>query len=202
MKKTLLLVAVLFTAFTSFATQHTITTEGNTYSPNQLNATVGDTVHFEISEMHPTVQVSLLTFLANGTEELAGGFGLHTSNFSIVLTDDDVPGITYVCVNHVGQGMKGGIVVAASTVAIAELSPEVEFTFGPNPVVNNQFGYTINTSESTVFNIYSVTGKLEKTIEITSNEGIINLDLIPGNYILQVATRNGEAIETVRLSVK
>ncbi len=200
MKKLLSLLILAFVASNIYATQFTIGVQGLTYNPALVQAFVGDTVHFEITSNHPTVQVAPATWLANGTDELAGGFGTHTSNFTIVLTEADVPGISYVCANHVASGMKG-VIQVTSTVDITEAT-ETSVSFGPNPVYDQQLNYSLSNADIATFSIYSITGQLAKSIEVTEKEGVINLDLIPGNYILQIRKKNGELIKTARLNIQ
>lgn len=93
-----------------YANIHTVTTVGSTYSPNSLNANIGDTIVFSASSTHPLVQVSQATWDANGKTELAGGWGTKTSNYTHVISA--AGDIYYVCKNHVAGGMKGKVTVS------------------------------------------------------------------------------------------
>lgn len=116
MKKVLLFAVALLFAFSASATIHEVSTSGITYNPNVVNATVGDTVSFTIPSNHPTREVSQSTWNANMSTVLAGGFGTFDVNFQLIITEDMLPVVYYVCVNHIGSGMKGLINVEAAVV--------------------------------------------------------------------------------------
>src|SRR5436190_12390939 len=94
-----LIITLLLTCSKLFAAHFTVTPLGSlTYSPSVINASVNDTVTIGASGTHPPVEVSQATWNANGNTPLAGGFGLHSTTFDIILT---TPGVIYfVCNNH------------------------------------------------------------------------------------------------------
>ncbi|MGY8988913.1 MAG: PKD domain-containing protein [Flavobacteriales bacterium] len=106
MKKTLLF--LLFIPFIAFS-QTTITTSGNTFSPDTVILYVGDSVHFTLLGTHNAVEVNNTTWIANGTVSNGGfnvGYGL--SEWIII---NSVQTYYYVCQSHVGAfGMKGVII--------------------------------------------------------------------------------------------
>ena len=77
---------MLFAVNMAFATNHTIITQGFTYSPATTNAAVGDTVTISASGTHPCKQVDLANWTAQTTNTLSTGWGTKTSTFSITIT--------------------------------------------------------------------------------------------------------------------
>ncbi len=75
MKRVLLTLVLAFSLSIAMAqTTHTITASGLIYSPDNISVSVGDTVVFNVTSAHPTLEVSQATWQANGTTALPGGF--------------------------------------------------------------------------------------------------------------------------------
>jgi len=191
----------LLLGFNLNATEHTITTSGLTYTPAVLDAAVGDTVTFIIASNHPTAQVSEDSWNANQGTPMSGGFGTFDSQFSIEITEDMAPTIYYVCVNHIGAGMKGLINVMVS--GVEEITNDIDFNFGPNPVSENQINYSIGSSDfdNGVLNIFNIHGQLIRAISINNSNGTISLDLVAGNYFMQIRNQDGELFASERITV-
>jgi len=202
MKKTLLLLTVLIFAFSTQAATFNVTTSGNTYVPATVTASIGDTVKFTITQLHPTVQVTGATWNANGFTPIASGFG-GSSNFEVVITASSPDTLYYVCANHVSSGMKGIIVVdAGSSSAINEVEVS-NITIGPNPVVGNEINYSFTNQVSpSVITIYSITGQIVESVNITTTSGVIPANFAKGNYILKAYNQVGEIIATEKIIVE
>lgn len=99
---------------TGYATKHTITNDGFTFSPASLTAQSGDTLVFSIGNDHNVVEVSKTTWDANGTTS-NGGFQLPFGGGMLVLTQ---PGVYYyVCEPHASQGMKARLTIQSASQA-------------------------------------------------------------------------------------
>ena len=112
--KKLLQILIIFFLFNNAYTQ--ITTIGNTFSPDTLNVTVGDTVTFTLGATHNAVGVSQNAWMANNYSQLViGGINIGTG-----LTGYYIPTVAqtyyYVCQAHVAMGMKGIIIASSATV--------------------------------------------------------------------------------------
>ena len=80
MKHSILLIAMaIFILLNVSATDHTIVTIGNTYSPSSITVQLGYRVTINAIVNHPTTQVSLTTWNANGSTPVGGGFVQETS---------------------------------------------------------------------------------------------------------------------------
>tara|TARA_B100000683_G_scaffold231836_1_gene233577 strand:- start:2049 stop:5723 length:3675 start_codon:yes stop_codon:yes gene_type:complete len=101
-------IIVLFSTFI-YATTHTIQTIGNTFSPSNTVANVGDSIHFILGPSHNAVEVSQSTYDNFGTSS-NGGFSIPFGSDTIIVINS--PGILYyVCQPHVSSGMRGTIYV-------------------------------------------------------------------------------------------
>ena len=100
---------VLFSFNISYA--QNIVNIGNTFSPDTLTVTVGDSVTFNIDSTHNAVEVDQATWLANGTTS-NGGFNIPFGGGTFTPTAAQT--YYYVCQPHAGGGMKGVIVASAA----------------------------------------------------------------------------------------
>jgi plastocyanin len=95
--------------YTSVGSTIIVTSAGLTFSPDLVTIQVGDTVSWQIADVHNVVQVDESTWNSNGTAP-NGGFNLPFGGGEVVF---DTPGeYYYVCQPHAGQSMKGRVVVA------------------------------------------------------------------------------------------
>ncbi len=105
----------LLVASSSFATTHTITNSGNTYTPNNLTIIEGDDILFSIASNHNAVQVSQTTYNANGNTAMPGGFSVPFGGGTVTASALPVGTYYYVCSPHASLGMKGTITVLPNT---------------------------------------------------------------------------------------
>jgi len=133
MKKNYLLIVLLMSFLSlnsAFATQHTVTTSGFTFTPDSLDAHVGDTIVYVLSGIHSAVEVSQATWLANGNTP-SGTFGVPFGGGMSVV--DQVKTYYYVCGNHYFMGMKGRIFVTNPSGINTVSSTSFSFDVFPNP---------------------------------------------------------------------
>ena len=192
MKKIITIFACLiFISQSLFATKHIITTSGFAYSPATTNAAIGDTISIAGSSMHPAVQVDQSTWNANGTTQLAGGWGSKTTTYTFTITSANT--IYFVCSNHVASNqMKGQITV--TTTGIKQVSATTnKAVLYPNPVVNGEF--TVKTENNTTngkVTIYNIEGKLLETYTLTAGITEIKTKLPTGEYFYAVTVNQKE----------
>src|SRR5437762_1653470 len=106
MKKNYLFILIaMFISMQQLSAAHfnIVTTSSFTFSPATTNATVGDTITIGASSTHPTVQVDLATWNANGSTPMVGGWGTKTSSYTFTIMT--AAHIYFVCANHVSSGM-------------------------------------------------------------------------------------------------
>jgi len=187
-------------AVSAFATDHTITTSGFSYSPVVLTVMVGDNVTIVASPNHPTTQVSLETWEASGTTPLAGGFGTNTTSFTFAITS--VETIYYVCDNHVAGGMKGQIIVDTSS--LDDYTSSVKVDLGAMPITDGILNYTIapTTIDLGLIEVISINGKRLVSEAIVDNSGSVALKAAAGQYILLMRDNAGQVIYREAISVR
>jgi plastocyanin len=140
MKKTLLSFLMLSIAFTGFSETLTIVNEGFTFSPDNIEIQLGDSVIFDLGDIHDAVEVSQSTWEANGNTPLEGGFAVPFGGG--LVTPNMLPEGThyYVCEPHASGGMKGIIVVQGSSETMTIVNEG--FTFSPDSI-SIPIGYNI-----------------------------------------------------------
>ncbi|MEP7265845.1 MAG: T9SS type A sorting domain-containing protein [Bacteroidota bacterium] len=199
MKKVYLLftMIVLFSA-SAFCAQFSITTPGFFYSPATTNLAVGDTVNISASSTHPCVEVSQTTWNNNQTTPLAGGFGVHSSSFMIVIS---APGTIYfLCQNHGPSGMKGQIVATASNVA--ETIGDNTIKLLSSSIMYNEVTILNTTGYRGEMQVYDLSGKLI-TVQPISNETRqqVTVDLNRGIFLYRFNMEGNKPTATERLYV-
>lgn len=112
MKKIYLSILASMLVSVSFATVHTVTNSGQTFTPAALNITVGDTVVWTIGGSHNVVEVDMATYTANGNTALTGGFSTPFGGDTVIFDYASAGMYYYVCAPHAGGGMKATINVA------------------------------------------------------------------------------------------
>lgn len=183
-----------------FATDHTILTQGTSYSPDDLVVQVGDNITIVATASHPTTEVTETAWNANQSVPLPGGFGTHSSSFTFQVTE---PGeIFYVCDNHIAAGMKGKITV--QTVGVDELSNEISVDFGKLPVEGGVLNYSISANQEDlgVLELINLGGRTIASTVLDSSEGTMDLNASTGVYIVLIKDKNGSVIFRQSISVK
>jgi plastocyanin len=173
-KLILLLMAITSLTINVNATKHSILISGFTYSPALLTANVGDTITISASNNHPLLQVSKATWVAKGTDPLAGGIPLSTKNYTFTLNKADT--IYYICVAHVEFGMQGKIVVAQTSGVVPVQTENLSVSVFPNPVsTTGKIKISAFGNNPPTVMIYNISGQLEKDL----TKSIIDLN---GDY--------------------
>jgi len=111
-KSVTVLMLVILTSVAGLSATHTITNSGFTFSPANIVVNAGDTIIFQLDQVHTARQVTQATWNANGSAS-NGGFDLPNGGGTIVLSEPGV--VYYVCVPHASLGMKGTITVLTPT---------------------------------------------------------------------------------------
>ena len=132
MKKLTFSLLLGLVALTGFSTTWTVTNSGFNFSPATITIASGDTVMFNIDNIHTVLEVSEATWNANDNTPLPGGFGLPFGG-GMLLPDDLSEGTHfYVCEPHASMGMKGRIIVEGSS-ATDETLLRSDIALFPNP---------------------------------------------------------------------
>lgn len=91
------------------AQTHTVTNSGFTFDPADLTITAGDSVKWQIADIHDVIEVTEANWTANLNTKKDGGF---ETDFGGGTLKFDTPGTYfYVCSPHASMGMKGKITV-------------------------------------------------------------------------------------------
>ncbi len=206
MKKIYTLLFVCISLMSARATSYTVSIVGTSFSPNTLTVSIGDVVTIQSTGSHPLAQVDLATWTANGTATVSGGWGTKTADYTFTISTTST--IYYVCTNHVGLGMKGQIVVAASGLKenFTMLSNLSVFPIPASETIN--LNYSL--SENTLVGISLISLNGQKVASLVNEVQLIGIqqkaisvptDLAPGVYFLQISA-NGERMEERLISIK
>lgn len=111
-KKIHILIASYLYLSLAYATNHTITTVGNAFSPALLTIELGDTITFNLNSPHTALEVDKTNWEDNNAKS-NGGFHQISKSSILVLTDTGMH--YYICEPHASIGMKGRIQVNSSS---------------------------------------------------------------------------------------
>lgn len=111
MKSFLLSIAFVLTATLGFSTTNYIYNLGNSFAPDTITITVGDSVFFDLSSSHNAIEVSQTTWNSNGNSTLSGGFQTSYGGGLVLPSHLALGTHYYVCAPHASMGMKGVIIV-------------------------------------------------------------------------------------------
>ena len=176
MKKNYLLILMIASVFGVFATTHTVSNSGPTFSPDSLTIDVGDSINFNIASSHNIKQYEE-KFFDNGSTYSSSN--VTNSGFSMPFGGGVlghilfyIPGTYYyVCEPHFDSGMKAKIVVSNAA---------------PNPACSELF-----------FSQYMEGSASNKALEIY-NPSSSSIDL--SNYTLVMYNNGGNAVNTLALT--
>lgn len=190
---------MVYTTFVAYAENHTVVNIGSTFSPPELTINTGDTVTWDLENVHNVVEVSQATYNANGNTSNGGfslpfGGGFHT--FS-------VPGTYYyVCGPHAEFGMKGTITVSTiSGSSNAIQSNRIGATYKPGVLFVRQSG--IRSGQPTRITVYSVTGQQIAGAQVAAGDGMIQMQgvtLMAGIYLVKVNVNNKTTVVKVNVN--
>ena len=178
MKKLTLFLSILLSGLICNAQQtYKVTSSGTVFTPSVINAVSGDTVTFNLSSNHPVLQVSEATYNAGGSTPFQNGFSFSSGTGSVILTDAGT--YYFICVNHIGSGMKGKITVTQAT-GLEIINPAGDFAVFPNPVSDKLYIKSPAGSEPEQIGIYDISGKLVFQPEEKEGENLGTTVFLPG----------------------
>ncbi|MEO5906817.1 MAG: T9SS type A sorting domain-containing protein [Saprospiraceae bacterium] len=122
----------LLIAISAYCTTHTIINSGFSFSPATITIALGDTVIFDITNDHNSVEVSQATWNANGNTPLPSGWAVPFGGGMVLPAHLTAGTHFYVCQPHASGGMKGIIIVEGST-AVDDIHAPGNFSIYPNP---------------------------------------------------------------------
>jgi plastocyanin len=198
---------ILFTCMAFLGTKaatFTISISGFAYTPSSLNCAIGDMVVIQASSSHPTAQVDLATWNANGTTPMAGGWGSKTTTFTFTATAAGT--IYYVCQVHAGSGMKGQIIVNAAGVNETAVNFLKEYNVFPNPATTNiKVGFGLEENSTVNIKMTNVNGQEVKVfisdLNLPMGKYEYNFELpqgiAAGNYFIEVSSGNRKSTKKV-----
>jgi plastocyanin len=167
-----------------------VTNSGFSFSPINLTISEGDSVMFDIDNIHTSLEVSQSTWNANGNSPLSGGWDLGAGGGLLTPSHLTEGMHWYVCEPHASSGMKGTIMVEATTY-IGEPPSHALISLYPNPTD----GYTQLTVNSPDFkaqynlDIFNLLGDKVYAERRLEQDAVIELNLTSfasGIYILKI----------------
>lgn len=203
MKKLTLFLLFWSVAIAGYSTTWTVVNVGFTFSPMTLTIQEGDTVIFDIDNIHTVVEVSQTTWNNNQNTPLSGGFSLGSGGGTLT-NNLEVGTHWYVCGPHANGGMKGMIIVELGT-GIEDPQSGTALSITPNPTTGKVQVYWSNPSTVKEYTvsvvdingrvIYQTTGRGEQVL--TQNLEINLADYPKGTYFVRV--RDNEGIHSKKL---
>lgn len=193
MKKTVLLILITFFISTfSFATTRIINVQNFSFSPNNLNANVGDTIKWVwVSGSHTTTSTTI-PLAAMTWDQPIDAFDI---TYSYVVTVSGV--YNYKCTPHELMGMVGVINVQSPT--IIKQNENISLTYSLKQNYPNPFNPTTNISFSipkSGFVKIAVYNEIGKEIET-----IVNQNMNEGSYTVNYnASKLSSGIYFYRIS--
>jgi plastocyanin len=181
MKKTVLLILITFFASTlSFATTRIINVQNFSFSPDSVNAFVGDSIKWVWVSGNHTTTSTTIPASASTWDNL-----INSTSTSFIYVVQLQGTYRYKCTPHESMGMVGVIKVQTSLI-IQNASITSEYTLKqnyPNPFnPTTNIGFSIPKSEFVKITIYNEIGK-----EIKS---IVNEKLNEGSYTVNYDASN------------
>lgn len=206
MKKfTILIFTMVISTGVSFATKHTVTNSGTTFSPSNLTINVNDTVVFSLSSSHDAVEVSKTTYDANGNTS-NNGFKLLLGGGTHVFKTAGT--YYYVCTPHAHLGMKGVITVTGAT-GVADISGDFQvLNVYPNPSSGFiKVNYLLANKAKVNIQLLDANGRVVKTL-LSKTEGAglheetisIQGTIKPGVYFINL--QYGEISRNKKIIIK
>jgi plastocyanin len=189
MKRNLLTLLLVLLGTAGFCVTHTITNAGMTFSPASININSGDSVKFNLGNIHNAVEVTKDIWDANGNTHVSG-FSVPYGGGLVLPEQLTVGTHYYVCTPHAALGMKGVIIVQGST-GIADNTLKTNISIYPNPS-NGEFQLDIGSSQNVTnynLNIYNLHGdRVYATSELKQqNSYKIDLSGLPkGFYFVKI----------------
>jgi plastocyanin len=198
MKRFTFIAVMLMYSLTGFSAKKEITNVGLTFSPANITIEIGDNVSFVLETMHNAVEVSHVTWDANGTTPLPGGFSVPYGGGEVLPAQLPAGTHWYVCSTHGPSGMKGTIIVGTPTGI--ENSPEQrDISVFPNPatdLITVKAGADLS---GTSYLITDQSGRQVLTGKIDSETILINISQFQnGIYYIMVADQKRRSLKVIK----
>ncbi len=188
--------AALLLALPFALNAQSIATQGFSFNPSVLTVTAGTSISLNIGGAHTMTEVDETTWNANGNT-WNGGFNFDGGTHTLTL---DLPGTYYyVCVPHASAGMKGRIIVEAST-GVAQAIPTPTFALYPNPTSSELVISTTAASELSIV-LLDAQGREALRSPLSGNDRISVSHLGEGNYTALLMDTAGIIRARERLSI-
>jgi len=190
---------LLMIATSVFSTTHTVTNVGTTFSPANITINVGDSVKFDLSNMHDAIEVTQDVYNTNGNTS-NGGFKVPYGGGTIVFTNAGT--YYYVCEPHAHLGMKGTITVNAVTNIIMEKSAVQQgLSMFPNPAIDFvNIRFRLANNDKVNIYLYDITGRIVQNFtssDYSSGESVqlfnLNENITAGRYFVRLTSSAGSA---------
>ncbi len=181
----------------SRATIWTISNSGDAFSPATVSIAEGDTLVFDIENMHDAVEVSEATYNANGNTPLSNGFSVPFGGGTVLPAKLTAGRHWFVCSPHAQIGMKGIINVGAPT-AITEVWVSTPVTLSPNPAPDYITIESASSLEGTGYLLVDAQGRMVAKGKLRDKATRIDVHaLAAGNYFVQLG--NGIVRRTLKV---
>ncbi len=203
MKSILLICAFALCSNAAFGTKVTISNAGFTFSPNVVTINFGDTIVFQLANIHNALEVSQSTWNANGSSP---GTGFFTPFGGGIVTGLAVGNHFYVCEPHAGSGMKGRITVNAVSGTTAPTLNSDEISVFPNPTIGKftvqyqQAGTSGSDHSITQVEIFNMNGSKILAMPALKPQPSVEIDLSAypsGVYYLRIYDRQHSYFEKI-----
>jgi plastocyanin len=188
--KLLLSVMAIFVFTMAGATTHTIQVANFSFTPNTLNAVVGDTVIWQwVSGTHTTTSLTVPSGAATWNAPMSSG----SPTFQYVISTAGT--YTYDCSIHPSV-MTGTITVTTNSTSIAEISANADIKIYPNPSMG-QFEVTASKPFKYV-EIYDILGKVVYNQQVNADNTSVDISHeAKGVYLVALITDNETVIRKI-----
>jgi plastocyanin len=199
MKHLLFICLFLAPTTTALCTTWIISNSGFQFDPMNITIAEGDDVVFDLDGVHNAVEVSMATWNSNGNTPLSGGFAVGFGGGPVSAEMLPVGTHYFVCQPHSGMGMKGTIIVEAST-STDSPRPSPAITLYPNPATTGDQVEVKIAAHDLQANydlaLYDLQGQLlyfnSNTTPGDQRSHLLQLSHLPkGMYILRIRDENG-----------
>src|ERR1035438_1337952 len=129
-----LLSTIIFACISLIGFGHTwtITSSGDSFSPDSITVNTTDTITFSIATIHDAVEVSQANWITPANVPI-GGMTVNFGGGTVYASTLAVGVHYYICQNHYSMGMKGRIYVINTSGIPAVNDNSTAFNIFPNP---------------------------------------------------------------------
>jgi plastocyanin len=201
MKKLIFLLLIISSTTLSYGKVWMVINSAYTFSPATLTIDIGDSVLFTLATIHNAVEVSQITWTANGVIALPGGFSEPLGGGLVPASKLTLGTHWYVCTLHVGtMGMKGTIIVLSTSGIKLNQQPDISISLYPNPATS-LLHLNLNEPQQAIIRIISILG--QDIMQLTAENGENTIDvskLAEGTYFVVVIS-NKKRIYSGKLNI-